>query len=77
VPSTTATIFILRILQWHVKNEEGAERKCNFEKFSWKKKAIFKKILYSHHLVAIEEQIRVFLGLACKKNSLCAVGEGT
>jgi|688.fasta_scaffold1711072_1 hypothetical protein len=35
------------------------------------------KILNEHHILAIEEHIRVFFGLACKKNALNAVGEGT
>jgi hypothetical protein len=38
--------------------------------------AVF-KILNEHHIVAIEEHIRIFFGLACKKNALNAVGEGT
>jgi hypothetical protein len=55
--------FILRIFIRHLKNEEGAERKCNFEnKISCeRKRAIFKKIFNEHHIVAIEEHIRVFL----------------
>jgi hypothetical protein len=33
-----------------------------------RKRAIFKKVLYEHHIVAIEAQFRDFLmGLACKK----------
>jgi hypothetical protein len=41
------------------------------------KEQSLKKVLDEHHKVAIAEHIRVFLlGLACKKNALCAVGEG-
>jgi hypothetical protein len=41
-----------------------------------RKRTIFKKkILYEHHIG--DKEHRVFLmGLACKKNALCAVGEG-
>jgi hypothetical protein len=36
-----------------------------------RKKTIFKKILYEHHIVAIKEHIRVFLlGLAGKKKCI-------
>jgi hypothetical protein len=41
------------------------------------KRAILKKFINENHLDVIEEHIRVFLlSLACKKNALCAVGEG-
>jgi hypothetical protein len=42
-----------------------------------KEKGNLQKKFYEHHKVAIEEHIRVVLfGLLCKKNALCAVGEG-
>jgi hypothetical protein len=47
--------------------EENATLKISFER----KRAIFKKILNEHHIVAIEEHIRVFLlGIACKKKCI-------
>ncbi len=51
----------------------NATLKRSFER----KRASFEKILNENHTDAIEEQIRVFsVGLACKKNAMCAVGEG-
>jgi hypothetical protein len=60
-----------------LKNEEGMERKCNFEEIPRKKKDNLLKNTFEHHVVAIKEHFRVFLlGLACKKKCIVRVGEG-
>jgi hypothetical protein len=43
--SSTTLIFIPRILLRRLKNEQGAERKCQFDKIMWMKKDYFLKCL--------------------------------
>jgi hypothetical protein len=74
-PSPSPLIFILRLLLRCWKNWEGTERKCNFERVLWKKKAIFKKVL-NYYIATIEELFRVFrFGLACWKKCIVYVCE--
>ncbi len=66
-PSPTVLSFILRFSYGAERIKKARKENATLKRLCERKRAVFKKIHYEHHIVAIKGHLGVFLlGLACK-----------